>query len=60
MNVTFVVFESPLRGVLPSEEVMFGRSTTTNTIQRRVEKAANANIPVLLQGECGADKEIQA
>jgi transcriptional regulator of acetoin/glycerol metabolism len=54
----FALLESPLMGEFAPEEVMFGRSSTTNTIQKRVEKAANAKIPVLLQGKTGAGKEI--
>ena len=56
----FATLESPLALELPPEEVIFGRSSTMSTIQRDVEKAANANIPVLLQGESGTGKEILA
>jgi hypothetical protein len=54
----FAVLESPFMGELPPVEVMFGLSSTTNTIQRRVEKAAITNVPVLPEGESGAGKAI--
>jgi hypothetical protein len=33
---------------LAPEEVIFGRSSTMSILQRSVEKAANANMPLLL------------
>jgi two-component system response regulator AtoC len=60
MMGTFAAIESPSMVELPPQEVIFGRSSMMNTIQKSVEKAANANIPVLLQGESGTGKEILA
>lgn len=57
---TFATLESSPMAELPPAEVIFGRSSTMSTIQRSVERAANANIPVLLQGESGTGKEILA
>src|SRR3989441_1013618 len=45
---------------LPPEEVIFGSSPAMGAIRNKVEKAANANIPVLLQGQSGTGKEILA
>src|SRR5437660_4690192 len=47
-------------GNLPPEEVIFGTSPAMRAIRNKVEKAANANIPVLLQGQSGTGKEILA
>jgi two-component system response regulator AtoC len=57
---TFAALESPSMLDLPTDEVTFGRSLTMNTIQRSVEKSANANLSVLLKGESGTGKEILA
>lgn len=45
---------------LPPEVVIFGHSEAMREVRRRVERLANANIPVLLQGESGTGKEIIA
>src|SRR5437899_7770109 len=45
---------------LPPEEVIFGRSPVMGTIRENVVKAANTNVPVLLQGESGTGKEVLA
>src|SRR3989454_3161440 len=45
---------------LPPEEVIFGRSPAMGAIRENVAKAANTNVPVLLQGESGTGKEILA
>src|SRR6266852_5281650 len=55
--------ESPLLASvedLPPEEVIFGRSLVMGTIRENVVKAANTNVPVLLQGESGTGKEVLA
>src|SRR2546425_2171755 len=55
--------ESPLLASvedLPPEEVIFGRSPVMGTIRENVVKAANTNVPVLLQGESGTGKEVLA
>lgn len=44
----------------PPEEVIFGGSPTMQTVRRKVQKAAVANVPVLLQGESGTGKDILA
>jgi two-component system response regulator AtoC len=56
----FAALESPLHIDLPPEEVIFGGSVAMDAIRKSVEKAADANIPVLLQGESGTGKEILA
>ncbi len=45
---------------LPPEDVIFGRSPVMSAIRRKIGKAANANISVLLQGQSGTGKEILA
>src|SRR3989454_9491503 len=45
---------------LPPEEVIFGTSAVMGAIRNKVERAANANIPVFLQGQSGTGKEILA
>jgi two-component system response regulator AtoC len=54
----FAALESPSMVDLPPAEVIFGRSSTRNTIQRSVIEAANANMPVLVQGKSSIAKEI--
>jgi two-component system response regulator AtoC len=50
---------SPVDG-LPPEEVIFGSSPVMADLRRNVQKAAGANVPVLLQGQSGTGKEILA
>ena len=45
---------------LPPEDVIFGNSPTMVAIRQNVQKTANANIPVLLQGQSGTGKEVLA
>jgi two-component system response regulator AtoC len=45
---------------LPPDEVIFGRSPQMAIAQSKVQLAAGANVPVLLQGESGTGKEILA
>ncbi len=52
-------FSAPV-GVLPPEEVIFGRSEAMQAVRQRVEKVASANVPVLICGESGTGKEIVA
>jgi two-component system response regulator AtoC len=47
-------------GELPPEEVIFGSSPAMEEIRRNVERAASADIPVLLQGKSGTGKEVLA
>jgi len=47
-------------GALPPVEVIFGRSAAMGVLRKKVEKAAAAHIPVLLQGASGTGKEILA
>jgi len=56
----FATLKSPSMEEWPPEEVIFGQSSTMSTIQRSVEKAANANMPLLLQSESSTGKEIPA
>lgn len=48
---TFAALKSPSMVEIPPKQVIFGRSSTRNTVQRSVEEAANANMPLLLQSE---------
>ena len=45
---------------LPPEEVIFGSSPAMAAIQKKLQKAASANIAVLLRGHSGTGKEILA
>jgi two-component system response regulator AtoC len=45
---------------LPPEPVIFGGSTAMRAVRNKVEKAAAANIPVLLEGESGTGKDVIA
>ena len=45
---------------LPPEEVIFGNSPAMRTIRQKLEKAAGANIAVLLLGQSGTGKEVLA
>jgi two-component system, NtrC family, response regulator AtoC len=60
MMGTFAGLESPLMVRLLPDEVIFGRFSTMSTIQRSVEEAASANVPLLLQSESSTGKEILA
>ncbi len=45
---------------LPPEAVIFGGSPCMAAIRQNIEKAANANVPLLIQGENGTGKEVLA
>ncbi|MGH9602600.1 MAG: sigma-54 interaction domain-containing protein [Terriglobales bacterium] len=45
---------------LPSDDIIFGSTPGMREIQRKLEKVANAQVPVLIQGESGTGKEIIA
>jgi two-component system response regulator AtoC len=45
---------------LPPETVIFGTSQKMQSVQRRLEKVAGANVPILIQGESGTGKELVA
>jgi len=45
---------------LPPEEVIFGVSEAMALVQRQVETAGRANVPVLLGGQSGTGKEVMA
>ena len=47
-------------GVLPPDEVIFGRSDGMRLVKNKVEKLAATNVPVLIQGESGTGKEVLA
>src|ERR1700739_1081796 len=46
--------------VLPPEEVIFGNSSVMAKIRLKLEKAAGANLAVLLRGQSGTGKEVLA
>ena len=52
-------FVEPILG-LPPDDVIFGISPVMNKIRLKLEKAAGANIAVLLRGESGTGKEVLA
>jgi two-component system, NtrC family, response regulator AtoC len=45
---------------IPPVDIVFGRSPAMQGIRQKVEKIADANIPVLIQGKSGTGKEILA
>jgi len=45
---------------LPPDDVIFGKSAVMDKIRQKLEKAAGANIAVLLRGQSGTGKEIFA
>ena len=53
------IAEDALTG-LPPDDVIFGRSAAMRPIRDRIERVAQANIPVLIRGESGSGKEIIA
>jgi two-component system response regulator AtoC len=49
----------PVSG-LPPDDVIFGKSAVMSKIRQKLEKAAGANIAVLLRGQSGTGKEVLA
>lgn len=47
-------------GEIPPEAVVFGRSEAMLAVRDRLSKVAEANVPVLIQGESGTGKDIIA
>src|SRR5436190_10220346 len=47
-------------GDFPPEAVIFGHSEIMQSLHSRMDKAASANVPVLIQGESGTGKDIIA
>jgi len=47
-------------GEMPPEHVVFGRSEVMQALRLRLHKVAEANVPVLIQGESGTGKDIIA
>lgn len=45
---------------LPPDEVIFGVTPAMGAIRHKLEKAADTNIPVVIQGESGTGKEVIA
>src|SRR5579872_3995440 len=45
---------------LPPEEVIFGQSEAMAIVRKRARKVATASVPLLIQGEGGAGKEVLA
>jgi len=56
---TTLGFLEPVQG-LPPDDVIFGRSPVMIKIRQKLEKAAGANIAVLLRGQSGTGKEVLA
>ena len=50
-------FVGPIPG-LPPERVIFGQANRMLEVRQRIQKAAQVNVPVLIQGETGTGKEI--
>ena len=47
-------------GEIPPDSVVFGTSDAMQTLRRRLEKVASANVPILIEGESGTGKDIIA
>jgi len=47
-------------GEIPPEQVVFGRTEAMQAVRHRLHKVAEANVPVLIQGESGTGKDIIA
>jgi two-component system response regulator AtoC len=45
---------------LPPDEVIFGQSPQMAIVRSKLERVADTNVPVLIQGDCGTGKEILA
>ena len=52
-------FLEPVQG-LPPDDVIFGKSPVMVKIRQKLEKAAGANIAILLRGQSGTGKEVFA
>jgi two-component system, NtrC family, response regulator AtoC len=50
----------PTLGDLPPEEVYFGQTAVMQAVRRKLEKVANTDVPLLIQGENGTGKEVLA
>src|SRR5437588_12909541 len=50
----------PIIAELPPELVIFGRSEGMRDVQLKIERIADATVPVLISGESGTGKEIIA
>lgn len=44
--------------VLPPESVIYGNSPSMQVVRHKVDKAASASVPVLLEGESGTGKDV--
>jgi DNA-binding NtrC family response regulator len=60
MMGTFAAIGSPSMVGLSPDEVTYGGFSTKSTIQRSVEEAASAKMPLLLQSESSTGEEIPA
>ena len=47
-------------GEIPPDAVIFGHSEAMLAVRERLNRLANANVPVLIQGESGTGKDIIA
>lgn len=52
--------DSSPAGILPPDEVMFGRSAVMQGVRQIVNKVIGVDVPVLLEGEGGTGKEVLA
>ena len=52
--------EGAANGVLPPEEVLFGRGAAMRTVRATLQKLVGARVPVLLLGKGGTGKELIA
>jgi len=50
----------PKAGILPSEEIIFGRSAAMQPIRQMIAKVLGTDLPVLIQGENGTGKGLLA
>lgn len=48
----------PEEFALPPESIIYGESPAMQVIRHKVDKAASANVPVLLEGESGTGKDV--
>ena len=60
MAVTALAKATPRPALLPSEDVIFGRSAAMQPIRQMVNKVLATDLPVLIQGENGTGKGLLA
>ena len=47
-------------GDLPPEDIIFGQSVAMQAVRQKVQKVANTDVPLLIQGDNGTGKEVLA